>query len=60
MAPIVSFFGVFLIAMVNVVATELEEPFMDDANGASRPSLLACVGRQLTIAARCAVQTFLS
>ena len=33
LAAFVSFTGVFVIAMVNVVACELEEPFMDDTNG---------------------------
>lgn len=31
-APVVSFFGVCVVVVVNRVATELEEPFMDDAN----------------------------
>ena len=39
LAPFVSFTGVFVIAMVNVVACELEEPFMDDTNG--KPSRLS-------------------
>jgi predicted membrane chloride channel (bestrophin family) len=31
-APVVSFLGVCVVVVVNRVATELEEPFMDDAN----------------------------